>query len=443
MILMKKRILVSLIGICLFGCQEPAPVLTTISLKEPSVQQASIVSVQPTGPTTADLLVKVTGKPTTVNWQLSGQTGTTQPLVVSAVAGLPVEPFELIPYRVSGLVAGQEARFSLTFQFGTQETITALRRYTHRPVAANTPTCTRLAHVPTDVGDMTGYPVNPDQRGASEFVNITRYVNEQKMEVWNYSRSANRWFIDGFSAPGRQLARKGFLQFNLYYQGVDQHFFFGMGYFVNENSPSKYFYDRNLFAIFPIGGSRVLPPYQGEDGEVSFFTTIDEAYFLTQNGSPAMRSINANFPQTARAPLPESPGTLATFTLNERGYIINQRPGQPVRLWQYNPTTDTWQRRADFPGAARSRGTGFSVGNRGYFGLGTDPDQQGLRDIWQYDPATDRWQFVTDYPGQGNRYLAVMSANKRAYLGWGYEAQSTTTGAIRQVACTDWWEFIP
>jgi len=75
--------------------------------------------------------------------------------------------------------------------------------------------------------------------------------------------------------------------------------------------------------------------------------------------------------------------------------------------------------------------------------LGTDPDQQGLRDIWQYDPATDRWQYVTDYPGQGNRYLAVMSANKRAYLGWGYEAQSTTTGAVRQVACTDWWEFIP
>ncbi len=441
---MRKRIngLVFLLGICLLGCREPTPVLTTISLKEPPVQQASIVSVQPTGPTTADLLVKVTGKPTTTNWQLSGQTATAQSLVISAGAGIQEGPFDLVPYRVSGLVAGQEARFSLNFQFGSQETITALRKYTHRPAGKGN-NWTRLAHVPIDVGDLTGYPVNFGQRGASEFVGITRYVNEQKLEAWTYSRSVDKWFVDDFSAAGRSLPRKGFLQFNLYYQGVDRYFFYGMGYFVNELAPNKYFYDRNLFGVFPDGASIVLPSYQGEDGEVSFFTTIDEVYFLTQNGSPAMRSINANFPQTARAPLPEPPGTLATFTLDERGYVINQRPGQPVRLWQYNPTTDTWQRRADFPGMSRSRGAGFSVGNRGYFGLGTDPDQQGLRDIWQYDPATDRWQYVTDYPGQGNRYLAVMSANKRAYLGWGYEAQSTTTGAVRQVPCTDWWEFIP
>jgi len=402
------------------------------------------VSVQATGPATADLLVKVTGKPTAVNWQLSGQTGTAQPLAISAGASLPVGPFDLIPYRVSGLVAGQEARFSLNFQFGTQETITALRRYTHRAVGtANTPAWTRLAHVPIDMGDLTGYPVNLGQRGASEFVSITRYVNEQKLEAWTYSRPVDRWLIDDFSASTRLLPRKGLLQFNLYFLGVDRHFFYGMGYFVNELAPNKYSYDRNLFGVFPGGASIVRPSYQGEDGEVAFFTTIDEVYFLTQNGSSAMRSINANFPQTARAPLPEPPGTLATFTLDELGYVVNQRPGQPVRLWRYNPTTDTWQRRADFPGMARSRGAGFSVGNRGYFGLGTDPDQQGLRDIWQYDPATDRWQYVTDYPGQGNRYLAVMSANKRAYLGWGYEAQSTTTGAVRQVACTDWWEFIP
>jgi hypothetical protein len=435
--------LVVLAGICLLGCRESDPVLTIISLNEPPVQQASIVSVQATGPTTADLLVKVTGRPTTVNWQLSGQTGTAQPLVISAGAAIQEGPFDLIPYRVSGLVAGQEARFSLNFQFGTKETIIALRRYTHRPVAANTPTWTQLAHLPTEIGDLTGYPVNFGQRGASEFVSITRYVNEQKLEAWTYSRPVDKWFIDNAAPAGRLLPRKGLLQFNLYFRGVDRYFFYGMGYFVNELAPNKYFYDRYLFGVFPDGASIVMPPYQGEDGEVSFFTTIDEIYFLTQNGSSAMRSINANFPQTARAPLPEPPGTLATFTLDERGYVVNQRPGQPVRLWQYNPATDTWQRRADFPGMARSRGTGFSVGNRGYFGLGTDHDQQGLRDIWQYDPATDRWQYVTDYPGQGNRYLAVMSANKRAYLGWGYEAQSTTTGAVRQVGCTDWWEFIP
>ena len=91
------------------------------------------------------------------------------------------------------------------------------------------------------------------------------------------------------------------------------------------------------------------------------FTTTDEAYFLTQNGSSAMRSIDAIFTQTVRAPLPEPPGTLATFSIRNIGYVVNQRPGQPVRLWAYDPATDSWIRKADFPGAGRSRGVAFSM----------------------------------------------------------------------------------
>jgi hypothetical protein len=161
-----------------------------------------------------------------------------------------------------------------------------------------------------------------------------------------------------------------------------------------------------------------------------------------------MRSIHAQFDQTVRAPLPEPIGTLATFSIRNIGYVVNQRLGQPVRLWAYNPATDAWTRKADFPGAARSRGTGFAMARRGYFGLGLADDGQGLRDLWQYDPTADQWQYITDYPGQGNQLLAVFSAPdgakpERAYLGWGYEAQQTSTGVNRVVGCTDWWELTP
>lgn len=215
--------------------------------------------------------------------------------------------------------------------------------------------------------------------------------------------------------------------------------FEGMGYQTNESTPQKRTYLKKFSSP-----DRNLKPYAGEDGEVALFSTSTQAFFLTQQGSPALWIRDANWEQRRGRDFPEASGTLATFTVNKIGYVVNQREGQPTHLFSYNPVTDQWIRRADFPGLPRSQGVGFSAGGRGYFGAGlTGEDERGLRDLWQYDPATDKWQYVTDYPGQGNRYLITYSTATKAYLGWGYESQPSPSGGARVVGCTDFWEFTP
>jgi hypothetical protein len=68
-----------------------------------------------------------------------------------------------------------------------------------------------------------------------------------------------------------------------------------------------------------------------------------------------------------------------------------------LEFWEYNPANDVWTRKADFPGVPRRGAVGFSMGNKGYTGLGAGTVGTGLKDWWQYDPATDKWSRKTDY----------------------------------------------
>lgn len=439
-----------------------AEVIAPIQLSDPvTASQASLVSIQATGTMSAEVVVKSIRLDAS-GWRITASSagGGTVTLTSGETKTLP--DFNLTTLRMSGLVTGQTYQLRLAFRFADQDSLTAIRTYTHRLDTA--PRWTRLAHASFSGGDYTAYPVAVDgicgpnplngcgHPGTGAYVGnrvqLLRYPgpSQNYMDTKLYNRATDSWPY--YPAQFGRTPRHGMVQYNIFFHAVDRYQFSGLGYITEERSPSKYYYYRSMSAIFPVGGSPVFPLYGGEEGELAFFTTTDEAYFLTQNGSPAMRSIHAEFTQTVRAPLPEPPGTLATFSIRNMGYVVNQQPDQPVRLWAYDPIIDTWTQKADFPGAVRSRGVGFTLARKGYFGLGLAPDGQGLRDLWQYDPVADRWQYVTNYPGQGNQFLAVFSAPdgakpERAYLGWGYEAQPITTGVIRIVGCTDWWELTP
>lgn len=446
----------------LMAACRPGGELVPILIADPvTAPQASLVSVLSTGATSAEVVVKSIRIESTA-WQLTARSAEGSRVLAASGATQDLSDFRLTTIPLTGLVSGQTYQFQLSFRFADQDSITALRSYTHR--LPTSPRWTRLAHAPFSGGDYTAYPVavdgicgaNPDNGcgypGTGAYVGnrvqLIRYAGPQQdhLETKFYDRATDSWPF--FARSDIRLPRQGVIQYNVFFMGVDRYQFSGLGYVTEERAPGKYFYYRDMAAQMPAGGSPVKPLYAGEDGEVAFFTTTDEAYFLTQNGSPAMLSMHATFTQTLRAPLPEPPGTLATFSIRNIGYVVNQRLGQPTRLWAYDPTTDAWTKRADFPGSARQRGTGFSLARNGYFGLGLAPDGQGLRDLWRYDPAVDRWQYVTEYPGQGNQLLAVFSAPdgakpERAYLGWGYESQKTSTGVNRIVGCTDWWELTP
>ncbi|CCH01466.1 hypothetical protein FAES_3459 [Fibrella aestuarina BUZ 2] len=60
------------------------------------------------------------------------------------------------------------------------------------------------------------------------------------------------------------------------------------------------------------------------------------------------------------------------------------------QVWQYDPTTDKWARRNDFPGEARYGGFGTTHNNKGYLIGGTGLNGM-LADLWEYNDATDSW----------------------------------------------------
>lgn len=60
-----------------------------------------------------------------------------------------------------------------------------------------------------------------------------------------------------------------------------------------------------------------------------------------------------------------------------------------------------WTKKANLGGVGRHRGTGISIGNKGYIGLGhTNGTGVNIdfKDWWQYDPASDSWTQRADFP---------------------------------------------
>jgi hypothetical protein len=74
------------------------------------------------------------------------------------------------------------------------------------------------------------------------------------------------------------------------------------------------------------------------------------------------------------------------------GYVTTGETGSSSfenDTWQYDPATNSWTQKTDFPGTVRDESTYFSIGDKGYIGYGA---QQGWAtgiffvDFWEYTP---------------------------------------------------------
>ena len=139
------------------------------------------------------------------------------------------------------------------------------------------------------------------------------------------------------------------------------------------------------------------------------------------------------------------------FSIGNKGYVGTGRRYNGNMLnyndcqdfWEYDPATDKWTQKADFPGGVRFGAVGFSIGNKGYIGTGNDGGAIGEReknDFWEYDPATDKWTKKADFPG-GNRIGAVgFSIGNKGYIGTGVIWNKND---LRNDYKQDFWEYDP
>ena len=126
------------------------------------------------------------------------------------------------------------------------------------------------------------------------------------------------------------------------------------------------------------------------------------------------------------------------FSIGNKGYLgtgtfiggDDFRRIPTIDFWEYDPQTDAWARRADFAGGPRARAVGFSIGNKGYVGIGL-----GEQDFWEYDPQTDMWAQRADFEGGPRNFAVGFSIGNKGYLGTG----DLGTGDRKQ----DFWAYDP
>ncbi|GAB4034951.1 Kelch repeat-containing protein [Spirosoma gilvum] len=415
----------ALIGVVSCSRTDDIPIILA---DESSIIPPTLVSVQPMASDRAEIIVKSGFEFNPPDWQLTIVDTTGKPVSVQAASVSRLDLFNLMPYQATGLVAGRTYRLRFSTKNAGGDSISVQRSYRHNPGQSY---WARLAHAPVDGGDFAGSALSTANiPGADNSqVSIWQLKRDDTWQTLSYTAGIDSWYAFKFTYDYR--ASHGLVRFRLQAAKGVEYTMSGLGFVVNELLPGQRQYLKDM----------VIPDFAGPDGEVRWFAVLDRAYQLVEGG-PSQVWVRMGTWDQYRAPdLPEPTGTLATFRIGTTGYVINQRPQQAAHVWAFDTKTEQWSRKANFPGAIRSRGIGFQRNDKGYFGLGISPNDETLRDVWLYDPGSDQWRYVTDYPGAASTYLVVSEVPGHTYLGWGYEHQATLAGGIRLVGCTDFWEF--
>jgi N-acetylneuraminic acid mutarotase len=133
------------------------------------------------------------------------------------------------------------------------------------------------------------------------------------------------------------------------------------------------------------------------------------------------------------------------FSIGNYGYVsagVDTAENVLNDLWQYDPLADTWSQKANLPGSVRRDAIAFAIGDKGYVGTGINNDEALagiiLKDFWEYNPSTNMWTQKADYPGNAGMgvYMATgFSVDSKGYLCCGKIGPSYYSSEL--------WEYKP
>lgn len=123
------------------------------------------------------------------------------------------------------------------------------------------------------------------------------------------------------------------------------------------------------------------------------------------------------------------------FSIGDKGYMgLGHVNAGGVNIaypdfWEFDKSTNSWTQKADFGGGTRFGAVGFSIGSKGYAGTGTSAAYVDYNDLWEYNPTTNIWTQQAPMPGTPRDGATGFSINGKGYMGLGYY--------------NDWYEFNP
>lgn len=120
------------------------------------------------------------------------------------------------------------------------------------------------------------------------------------------------------------------------------------------------------------------------------------------------------------------------FSVSGRVYAVT---GKECR--RFDAEANVWEQRASFPGEIRYDGLAFTIGDRAWYGMGSN-GWNYLGDLWEYNPASDSWRKAADFPYNIAPSVA-MSANGKGYLAGGF----VYINIFEYDPALDRWEELP
>ncbi len=130
---------------------------------------------------------------------------------------------------------------------------------------------------------------------------------------------------------------------------------------------------------------------------------------------------------TQKASLPTTPSRSGAvgFSIGTKGYIgighkwgLNSDPYYKD-FWEWDQATNIWTQKANFPGNSRAGAVGFSIGNKGYIGTGQGDWGAIYKDFWEWDQETNTWKELANFSGNARANGVGFSIGNKGYIGTG------------------------
>jgi hypothetical protein len=102
-----------------------------------------------------------------------------------------------------------------------------------------------------------------------------------------------------------------------------------------------------------------------------------------------------------------------SFSTSGNGYAGSNYGS--ANFWKYDPTYDSWEEKAAYPGHITGYRVSAATNGKGYVGL----DATYNREWWEYDSNTDIWTQKTDYPGSTASGGFAFELGGKIYVGGG------------------------
>ncbi len=287
-------------------------------------------------------------------------------------------------------------------------------------------------------------------------------AQDYKKDFWQYDPATNVWTQiadyggDGqINSVGFSIGNKGYVGLGVMKNGSNFEYVYNNNYSTSillfEYDPSVNLWTRK--ALFPENTGRYgMAGFSiGNKGYLGLGFLYDNSYSGTNYVKNQFYEYNPTSDTwTRKADFPVVGIRYAVaFNIGSKGYvgtgqkvIADQYVGAPSfsnDFWEYNPATDIWTQKANFGGTARAYAAGFSIGSKGYIGAGDD----GVRknDFWEYNPSTDAWTQMANFGGAARQSAVGFSIGNKGYLGTGNVPNPTTTNTAFNYSTKDIWEY--